>query len=111
MAAVLVSNETIKGMRDFMNHMASTNLSMQFVTLCCCLKFDLTSRNDYVFPPVFYALIGDDNVSIVPVALFVFSLTNTVANPVIQIYFRREMRHILVKTFCCWIKESPYCHS
>ncbi len=46
MAAVLVSNETIKGMREFMNHMASTNLSMQYVLLFCCLKFDLTSRND-----------------------------------------------------------------
>ncbi len=60
----------------------------------------------YVFPPVFYALIGDENVSIVPVevdaVLFIFSLTNTVANPVIQIYFRREMWNILVKMFCCW---------
>ncbi len=59
----------------------------------------------YVFIPVFYALIGDD-VSIVPVevdaVLFIFSLTNTVANPVIQINFRREMRHILVKMFCYW---------
>ncbi len=58
----------------------------------------------YVFP-VFYALIGDD-VSIVPLevdaVLFIFSLTNTVANPVIQIYFRREMWNILVKMFCCW---------
>ncbi len=60
----------------------------------------------YVFPPVFYALIGDENVSIVPVEvdalLFIFSLTNTVANPVIQINFRREMWNILVKMFCCW---------
>ncbi len=60
----------------------------------------------YVFPPVFYALIANENVSIVPVevdaVLFIFSLTNTVANPVIQIYFRIEMRHILVKMFCCW---------
>ncbi len=58
----------------------------------------------YVFPPVFYALIGDENASIVSVevdvVLFILSLTNTVANPVIQIYFRREMRRILVKTFC-----------
>ncbi len=70
------------------------------------LIVNIFSWISYVFPPVFYALIGDENASIVPVevdvVLFIFSLTNTVANPVIQIYFRREMRHILVKMCCYW---------
>ncbi len=70
------------------------------------LIVNIFSWISYVFPPVFYALIGDENASIVPVevdvVLFIFSLTNTVANPVIQIYFRREMHSILVKFFCFW---------
>ncbi len=68
------------------------------------LIINVFSWISYVFPPVFYALIRNENALIVPVevdaVLFIFSLTNTVANPVIQIYFRREMRHILVKMFC-----------
>ena len=79
-------------------------------TFGALLIVNIFSWISYIFPPVFYALIGDENVSIVPVevdaVLFIFSLTNTVANPVIQIYFRTEMRHILVKMFCCWINKK-----
>ena len=62
------------------------------------LAVNLFSWFSYVFPPVFYALIGD-NISEVPVeidaALFIFSFFNTVANPILQMYFRPDIR----KTF------------
>ncbi len=72
------------------------------------LLVNLFSWIMYAFPPVFYALIGD-GVVIVPVeidaVLFVFSFSNTVANPIIQIYFRNDMRKVIMKLFHCKSKE------
>jgi len=62
------------------------------------LMVNLCSWFSHVFPPVFYSLMGD-SISRVPVeiesTLFIFSLSNTVANPILQMYFRQEIRETM----------------
>ena len=64
------------------------------------LAVNLFSWFSYVFPPVFFSIMGD-RIRSVPVeitaTLFIFAFLNTVVNPVLQMYFRQEIRKTVTR--------------
>jgi len=91
--------ETLQRQRELYDTSAETHVYQKKIQnligiFGALLAVNLFSWFSYVFPPVFYALIGDD-VGAVPVeidaSLFIFSFFNTVANPILQMYFRPDI--------------------